>query len=173
MVKSIYLLMGIILLTGCDTRLHELTMRKTPYYGNELRIDGYYYSNMDEYNNSISVAVFYRDGFCINTHVDSPVNQDTLGYIENEILLNNTYIAKMKREPFHIGVFQIMYPDIQFEIWEFRSWPFTYSGNIVNDTTFIINKRMDNRAGKSYSENLTYRFKQFSQKPDSTNNFVK
>jgi hypothetical protein len=32
--------------TGCRKELHELSMAKTPYIGNELRIDGYYYSNL-------------------------------------------------------------------------------------------------------------------------------
>jgi len=172
MVKSIYLLMGIILLTGCDTRLRNLTMKKTPYFGNELRIDGYYYSNPDSYDGLINVAVFYRDGFCIHTN-GNPANQDTLSYIENEILLNDVYIAKLKNDPAHIGVFQITDTDIKFEVWEFKSWIFTHFGNIVNDTTFIINMRVDNRTNKSYPENLTYRFVQFSQKPDSTNVYVK
>ena len=73
MVKKIYLLIGIILLTGCDTRLRELTMKKTPYFGDELRIDGYYYSDAlhDQYasKDNINVAVFYRDGFCIYTGI--------------------------------------------------------------------------------------------------------
>ena len=77
------------------------------------------------------------------------------------------------KDPCNIGVFQIMYPDIQFEAWGFRSDPWTYFGEIVNDTTFITNKRRSNNTGKTYPENLTYRFQQFSQKPDSTNNFVK
>jgi len=176
MVKRIYLLIGIILLTGCDTRLRELTMKKTLYLGDELRIDGYYYSNpiLYEYTNEtpIRVAVFYRDGFCFHTWGE-PANQDTLGYIEREVLLNEAYIAKLKKEPTQIGVFRIIYPNIELETWEGRSCPFSYFGKIINDTTFIINKKVNNNMGKSFSENLTYQFQQFSQKPDSTNSFVK
>ena len=174
MVKRIYFLIAIVILSSCffDTKLHDLTMKKTPYFGDELRIDGYYHSNPvlnDE--RYIGVAVFYKDGFCIHTW-GRPVNQDTLSYIENELLLNDVYIAKIKNAPAHIGVFQIIYPDIQFEVWEYRSDPWCHFGKIVNDTTFIINKKKD-RTGKTYSVNLTYRFQQFSQKPDSTNNFLK
>jgi len=172
MVKKIYLIIVILLLTSCDTKLRNLTIEKIPYLGSELRIDGYYHSNIDSEGNIIGVAVFYRDGFCIHTWV-TPTNQDTLNYIENDILLNDAYINKMMKDPSHIGVFQIMYPNIQFEVWEFRSWPFTYYGSISNDTTFIINKRKINTSGKTYQENLTYRFKQFSPKPDSTSVYVK
>jgi hypothetical protein len=152
-------------------------MNKTPYLGNELRIDGYYYSNIawyDKYTDRtyIGISIFYRDGFCIHTWGE-PVNQDTLKCIENEILLNDSYIDKIKKEPSHIGTFQIMYPNIEFEVWEFRTDPFSHYGTILNDTTFIINKRVNNRIKETYTENLIYKFVPFSPKPDSTNVFVK
>jgi hypothetical protein len=146
-------------------------MTKTPYSGDELRIDGYYYSNIRPAN-YIGVAIFYMDGFCIHTWI-KPVNQDTLNYIESEILLNNECINKMKNTPSNIGVFRIMYPDIQIEAWEYRTDPTSHFGKIINDTMFIINKRVNNRTEETYSENLTYRFKQFSPKPDSTNVWIK
>ncbi len=171
MVKKKLILITLILLTSCNTGLINLTIKKIPYLGDELRIDGYYYSDLD-FNNNLSAAVFYKDGFCIHTRIASPVNQDTLNYIENEILLNDKYIAKMKKDPFHIGVFQIIYPNIEFEVWEYKAWTFTYSGKIINDSTFIINKSICNENGKIYLENLTYRFKPFSSKPDSTNVWI-
>jgi hypothetical protein len=146
-------------------------MQKTPYIGDELRVDGYYYSN-PYYENDICVAVFYRDGFCIHTRI-TPNGRDTLSYIENEILLNDKYISKLKNDPAHIGVFRIINSDIEFEIWEYRSWIFSHFGEIVNDTTFISNKRKSHSTNKTYTENLTYRFKQFSPKPDSTNVYIK
>jgi hypothetical protein len=146
-------------------------MQKTPYTGDKLKIDGYYYSN-PIYRNDIRVAIFYKDGFCIFTWA-TPNSQDTLNYIENEILLNDKYISELKSNPDHIGVFQIIDSDIEIEAWEYRSWIFTHFGKIVNDTTFIINKRKDNNSQKSYSEDITFRFKQFSPKPDSTNVWIK
>jgi len=178
MVKRIYLLIAAILLTSCVTWLdRDLRMKKIPYLGDELRIDGYYYSNIEYYSSldgirgSIGVAVFYRDGFCIYTEV-SPVNQDTLNYIENEFLLNKAYINKLKNNYGGLGVFQIMDTDIQFEVWLYKSDSQIHYGKIVNDTTFITNKRVS-MSNKTYPENLTYRFKQFSPKPDSTNVYVK
>ena len=171
MVKKYHILIAVFLLTGCYTTLHDLTMTKTPYFGDEVRVDGYYYSTIRQ-GNYIGVAVFYGDGFCIHTWIE-PTNQDFLQQIENEILLNNTVINRIKEIPTNIGVFQIMYPDIQFEIWEYRTDPTTFFGTILNDTTFIINKRVNNRIKKTYQLNLTYRFKQFSPKPDSTNVWIK
>jgi len=181
MVKRTYLLVGIILLTSCMGKLRHLTMPKTSYWGDELRIDGYYYSNSYSYfsldgNDPVykDVALLYRDGFCIHTLVKvSQATQDTLNYIENEVLLNDILTTKMKNEPYHIGAFRIIYPDITMEIWELRDAIFTHHGKILNDTTFIINKRRSNRTGKIIQENLIYRFVQFGPKPDSTNNFVK
>ncbi|MBT3206885.1 MAG: hypothetical protein HN704_03280 [Bacteroidetes bacterium] len=181
MVKRIYLLLVIILFVGCSKKLFDLTLSKTPYSGVELRIDGYYYSDeysiyaaaSDDYDSYVDIAVFYRDGFCIHTGTHLNSQEDTLIYIENEILLNEEYISDLKSTPQHIGVFQIRYPDIEFEIWEARTTTFSNYGEILNDSTFIINKKMNNGTGNTYSVNLTYRFKQFSPKPDSTNNFVK
>jgi hypothetical protein len=171
MVKKFYLLIAVFLLTSCYTKLNDLTMQKTPYNGEELRIDGYYYSDrwFDRYRN---IVVFYRDGFCIRAMLETTDN-DILKQIETDILLNEEYINKAKNVPTNIGVFQIMYPDIQFEVWEYRTDPTTYYGTILNDTTFIINKWVNNRTKETKSESLTHRFKQFSPKPDSTNVWIK
>jgi hypothetical protein len=173
MLIRFFTIISILLFVSCEKELHDLSMDKNPYTGDELRIVGYYYTNLTSAND-IGVAVFYRDGFCINTWV-KPINQDTLRYIENEILLNSTFINKIKSIPTHIGVFQINAKSIVFETWEAGRdiINFSHYGEILNDTTFLITKQVNNDSGKSSSEKLTYRFRQFSPKPDSTNNFIK
>jgi len=157
---------------SCEKELHKLSMTKTPYAGNELRIDGYYYSNQvfTDYN---GIAVFYRNGVCMNvfSRIES---QDTLSFIENEILLNEALMSNFRNTPNHIGVFQINAKSIEFETWEAGRDIITFSnyGEILNDTTFLITKQVNNDSGKSESLNLKYRFRQFSPKPDSTNNFI-
>ena len=157
---------------SCEKELHKLSMTKTPYAGNELRIDGYYYSNQvfTDYN---GIAVFYRNGVCMNvfSRIES---QDTLSFIENEILLNEALRSNFRNTPNHIGVFQINAKSIEFETWEAGRDIITFSnyGEILNDTTFLITKQVNNDSGKSESLNLKYRFRQFSPKPDSTNNFI-
>jgi hypothetical protein len=159
--------------TSCKKELHELSMSKTPYTGNELRIDGYYYSNLTSADD-IAIAVFYRDGVCINVYTRVE-GQDTISYIENEILLNESIISTFMSTPTNIGVFHINTESIEFETWEAGRDIITFSnyGEILNDTTFLITKQVNNDSGKSETLNLIYRFREFSPKPDSTNNYVK
>ena len=175
MVIRLFSFIAIILLisASCEKELHKLSIAKTPYTGNELRIDGYYYSNQTTAND-IGLAVFYRDGVCIHTFV--PIEgQNILDFIENEILLNEVLISRFWTTPTSIGVFQINAESIEFETWEAGRDVITFSnfGEIINDTPFLITKQVNNDSGTSYSENLLYRFKQFSPKPDSTNTFIK
>ena len=173
MVKKICLSISLVLLLiGCDTKRRYLTMNKAPYNGDELRIDGYYYSNPRYENGPIRVAVFYPDGFCFFIGVE-PKGTDTLSYIENEILLNDSYISKLKREPDHIGVFEVAYPDIVIEAWETKSIIFRWHGEIVDETTFLIKEAKSNRTNKVEQQNLTFRFVEFSPKPNSSNDFTR
>lgn len=157
----------------CEKEFHKLRMPKTPYTGNELRIDGYYYSNKTKDNN-IGIALFYRDGVCMHLF-ERPESPDTIGFVENDILLNNTLLSRLWSTPSNIGVFQINKTTIEFETWMAGRDIITFShyGQILNDTTFLLTKWTNNDSGKSYSEKLTYRFRQFSPKPDSTNTFIK
>jgi hypothetical protein len=151
-------------------------MVKTPYTGDELKIDGYYYSNPDS-ENHMSIAVLYRNGVCM--HIPVSLNysgQNVSDFVENDILLNDAFISRWKDKPACIGVFYINVESIKFERWEATGkniTTFSYSGKILNDTIFLLTKRVDNETNKSYSINETYRFKQFSPKPDSTSVFIK
>lgn len=175
MVTRLFLLIAIILFASasCKKELHELSMAKTPYTGNELRIDGYYYSNPTTENN-IGIAVFYRDGICMHLF-ERPESQDTIGFIENEILLNNTLMSRLWSTPSNIGVFKTNKESIEFETWIAGRdiTTFSHFGEILNYTTFLLTKWTNNDSGKTYLENLTYRFRHFSPKPDSTNTFIK
>ena len=183
MVKRIGILilfMGVLVFVGCSTQLAPLIMRKIPYTENKLRIDGYYYSDIDKEISDMAhnIAIFYRDGFCFHI-LTQPKGQDILQYIEDDILLDDCLISKLKNLPRQIGVFRIKNSGIEFEIWDGASMiggiigTFSYYGEIINDTTFIINNIVYNGNNKRASKYLTYHFKEFSQKPDSTNVFVK
>ena len=159
--------------SSCEKELHELSLSKTPYSGDELRVDGYYYSNLTSVDD-IAIAVFYRDGVCFNvyTRIES---QDTLNFIEKDILQDKSIISTFVSTPTNIGVFKIKEKSIEFETWEAGRDIITFSnyGKILNDTTFLITKQVNNDSGKSYSEKLTYRFRQYSPKPNCTNTFIK
>jgi len=151
-------------------------MKKKPYIGNKLRLDGYYYSNPDS-QGLISVAMFYRDGFCFHFSTSLSKSSDTLNFIENRFLKNDDFISRIKQRPSFIGVYQVRGESIKFETWWFEVALYTTSatryGKILNPTTLLIENRVDNRYKTSFSENQIYRFKQFSPKPDSTNTFIK
>lgn len=175
MVIRLYTFFALILLScaSCEKDREELSLLKTAYSGNELRIDGYYYSNPTPADD-IGVAVFYRDGVCINVYTRVE-DQDTLSFIENDILLNPSIISNFMSTPTNIGVYQINAPSIVFETWEAGRDIITFSnyGWILNDTTFLITKQVNNNTGTATYDNLTYHFRQFSPKPDSTNAFIK
>ena len=67
MIKKIgILLFAGLALTACEKELHDLTMSRMPYRGNELRTDGYYYSTIPNYSDpTIGVIVLYRNGACM------------------------------------------------------------------------------------------------------------
>jgi len=170
---SFFIVISILLLASCKKERHDLSLNKIPYTGNELRIDGYYYSNR-VFTDYAGIAVFYRDGTCIN--VFSRIESlDTTKFIENEILLNGSLMSSFMNTPSHIGVFTINKESIEFETWEAGRDIITFSnyGKILNDTTFSITKQVNNDNSKSDILNLIYKFKQYSSKPDSTNNFIK
>ena len=175
MVIKLYSFIAVMFLScsSCEKELHELSLSKTPYSGDELRVDGYYYSNLTSVDD-IAIAVFYRDGVCFNvyTRIES---QDTLNFIEKDILQDKSIISTFVSTPTNIGVFKIKEKSIEFETWEAGRDIITFSnyGKILNDTTFLITKQVNNDSGKSYSEKLTYRFRQYSPKPNCTNTFIK
>lgn len=169
----IFLVSIMFLVLSCEKKLYDLGMEKIPYDGNELKINGYYYSTPDS-NGDIGLAVFYRDGFCIHMFLDIN-SKDTLHYIENKYLLDNAFIIDIKQTPNWIGVFQIDNSKIEYETWvAMRHIPtFSYYGEILNDTTYKLTKWIANDIDVTYPLELTYKFKKFDFKPDSTNTFIK
>lgn len=172
MVKKLSIIIALTILFGCRKELYQLSMSRVPYTGNELKINGYYYSNLTS-SNDIGLAMFYRNGVCMfmYTRIES---QDTLSYIENEILLNDELMSECWSTPNHIGVFRINAGLIEFETWEAGRDIITFSssGVILSDTSFLLTEQVNNESGSSSSLNLKFRYNEFSPKPDSTNNFI-
>ena len=159
--------------SSCNEEFQELMMSRTPYVGDEIRIDGYYYSNLSS-NDLVGLGVFYRDGVCLHFFF-SPESADTTEYIESEFLLNDEFIEDAKSRPNWIGVFNIIGESMDYETFETARNTNTrsYFAEIINDTTFVLQKEVDNLTGNTFEENITYRFKKFSPKPDSTNTFIR
>lgn len=167
-------LIAILLCLGCTKKVEELSMNKSPYHGNELRIDGYYYSELTS-DNSVGLAVFYRDGVCIHLFLGISGTNDTLNFIEKEILLNRNLISSLWAEPSEVGVFDVNGQDLKLECWQAGRTirPFNFNCSILNDSTFYLNNVVTYIEGSTIHYNLPYHFKSFQPKPDSTNTFIK
>ncbi len=83
-------------------------------------------------------------------------------------------INRFKNEPNHFGVFQINGTSLEFEEWENGYDVITFSNfcNILNDTTFLRTKYIENQTGTEYSKKLLFHFRKFSPKPDSICPFI-
>lgn len=147
----------------------KLSLEKTPYTGNELRTDGYYY----EYNdNLISIYFLYKDGIILYAFSHKEIGLDE---IEKEMIENNMY-NDFQADKSRWGLFVVNGKTFQMERWTSStgfSLPVTRcKGYIENDTTFHITETFQSDTRKYYQGDWVYHFKQFNLKPDSTNNFI-
>ncbi|MBV7441059.1 hypothetical protein KRX57_06465 [Weeksellaceae bacterium TAE3-ERU29] len=184
MVKKVSLsfIFLLLLVASCEKDFYQLSMDRVPYSGTELKTNGCYYSNLRSDGRNINVAIFYRNGFCIHSTMDITRSefevkskQDTLKYVK-AFLEDKEVFKRFLNEPTSIGVFRIEGKDIEFETWENGYDVLTFSnyGKILNDSTFFINKFVQNQRGrKEYTVNLTYKFVEYSPKPDSISSFIK
>ena len=146
----------------------KFSMQRMDYSGNELRTDGYYYYFTQ--NNTV-VYFLYKNGIILCAHSYSSHN---LAAIEIEMVKLYSDIRKQKDG---WGVFYVNDNKMKYEIWNASTG---YSlptikriGLIENDTTFRITETYFSDIKKTDYKELVYRFKQFDNKPDSTNVYIK
>lgn len=150
-----------------------LSITRTPYNGNQLKINGYYYQkyNSQYYN----IHFFCSNGILIDF---SGGNMNSFEQIENYLNDPETLI-RIKNTKYSWGVFLVNGNNLKMEQWHPSSGgplpAYVRSGSILNDTTFQITEmyRMQNGKKTDISTiNEIYYYKAFSPKPDSTNKFV-
>jgi hypothetical protein len=149
----------------------EFSLQKTPYTGNELRLDGYYYCELPMVTDlySFEVIFFYRNGICYKfiAHSHEKINE----------ALKNSRKVKLELQKANWGLFTINGNTIKFEFLyltdELRKPVFVRKGIVLNDSTFHINESYRSDGSEQSKLDETYHFRQFSPKPDSTNNFIK
>ena len=165
-------LLGILLCLSlfCCNKLfpdEKLTLQREDYFGNELRTDGYYYT-FGENDKIRAVSFFYRNGIIIVRTGSLPADLD---YVE-KIIVDSDIKSKD-----HWGVFVIKRSSIQFEKWVgttgISAGLSKNMGNIINDTTIHFTERYNSEYDKTSAIKETWHFKQFDNKPDSTNNYIK
>ena len=160
-----------LFITSCNLLYpdEKLTLPRTDYTGDEIRTDGYYYRIIE---GRIIFRFFYKNGTVLSGGVFSFSNMD-----EAELKLID-YISKNKNRKWDWGVFIIESDKIEYEHWEPSIYENSLTtrrikGHIENDTTihFTETYTMENKKPRPFD--FVYHFKQFANKPDSTNNFIK
>jgi len=165
--KTLIILAMLFNLLNCGKdRDDKLNFLQQDFNGNQLRLDGYYYTEMENSEGIIySRYAFYKNGIVRDLGSTKNLNQVNF--------LNGNY-------KFDWGLFIIENEHIKFERWYSNSTgpylAYVRAGKILNDTTFHITEtyRLLNEEKTEFRLiDEIYHFKQFSPKPDSTNNFIK
>ncbi|MDR1274711.1 MAG: hypothetical protein LBK12_09200 [Odoribacteraceae bacterium] len=145
----------------------KLTIQRTAYTGNELRIDGYYYHFPTVPGGTI-IQFFYRNGIRLTGRYSGTTNLDS---VDMRIPEAN---SDLQHDKSGWGVFLISGNSIWYEKWDTSvggGLPVTKSfGHVLNDTTFLRMYSIAN--GKKFIDNEIWHFRKFSLKPDSTNRWI-
>jgi hypothetical protein len=155
----------------CNTLFpdEKLSMQRVDYLGNEIRTDGYYYYFTK--NNNTVVYFLYKNGIILCAHSYSTHN---LNFVEAEMVKIYSEIRKQKDG---WGIFIVDSKKIEYEMWNASTGTSLPSmkckGYIENDTTFYITETYYSDMKKTESKETVYHFKQFANKPDSTNIYIK
>ena len=172
--KSLILSILSIMITQCSFFMDDdsLSIPLTPYTGDQLRIDGYYYLIGYDGKTIHSAYFFYGNGVLISCNGAKSSLEEMDNYIKEEFLDSQIY----KRRKIDWGVFLIEGNNIKFERWypSQRPYPaFVREGVVLNNTTFHITKSYRSNGTEEREKDEIYYFRPFSPKPDSTNNFIK
>ncbi|MCK9301406.1 MAG: hypothetical protein M0P23_08530 [Bacteroidales bacterium] len=173
--KRILYILLLLSLSSCEIELEDMYLTRNNYISDKLRIDGYYY---DKEPNSDRVALgyfFYQNGVSYDSNNDY---LDSFNEIEESI---KNYNEVYKKYAYGWGVFIVKDSTILIEQYVQsalnKKLTAIFSGEILNDTTFTLNERykLDQNGDKYdvYEFDVTYHFRQYSSKPDSTNNYIK
>ena len=161
--KFISIILLLVLFCSCIKTLpdEKLTIIRTPYIGNEIRLDGYYFEFLPGYN-TYSNLIFYRNGVLMSFDYTNKIE---------DFYNNNKYLESVRKDKDSWGVFIVKNDTVIVQEWYsnpnyiIQYLTSNYKLKILNDTTLYIGTQNGNSA--------TYHFKKFSPKPDSTNVFIK
>jgi hypothetical protein len=150
----------------------KLTLQRKDYNGNELKIDGYYFRE-DKISSRVIIYFLYNNGILL--YGGAPLISE-IEKREREFTNGDWYHTR-KNDKAAWGIFCIDEQKIKIEKWEASTGiglpVYMREGNILNDTTFhIIYGHKSDESNKSNLDEL-WHFKQFANKPDSTNVYIK
>ncbi len=158
-----------------DQQDEELHLQKTPYFGDELRIDGFYFREIVQ-NNSTQVFFLYQNGIILGGNV---YTGDDWEKKLQESIASNLYNEVSKSYKSRWGLYSIKDSTIIFEKW-YPASPgprvtIAREGTILNDTTFHLQRSFRFENGKRVNireRDELFHFRQFNPKPDSINPFL-
>lgn len=177
--KKVLIIMGLIsLITSCCSKIFPkkddfLTIPRTQYNGDELRLDGYFYQKWENGTKYSNIVFLYNNG--IFFQIGGSGDMSEIDDYANQSLLFNSDVKDRKAFG---GGYLVEDKNIIYERWEGTELGYLVyreEGNIVNDTTFIMTEVSRMKQGvKTEIRPIewTYHFKAFSPKPDSTNSFI-
>jgi len=145
----------------------ELTIKRTPYIGNEIRTDGCYYRIIGPDSIQAAYIFYYRNGI-VFFFADS-VNITSLDQFTSLKMFRNN---KTSWRVFTISDNNIIISQGWGDPWNSGRPLITSYSKILNDTTIQGIKTIDSRTGE-WKHDYIVRFRKFSPKPDSTNVFIK
>jgi hypothetical protein len=165
----------VMLISCCSTLFpdEKLTMQREDYKGNELSIDGYYHrQEVTETNSRTMVMFLYRNGIVLSCGSFSTID---LNCVEEDMPNRYNLLKKNKNG---WGIFSINENLIQIEQWvESPSGAnlsiYRRSGYIENDATIHFTESYYSGRNETKQIDEVWHFKQFDNKPDSTNVYIK
>lgn len=168
----LFILLFMLISIGCRKQ-EKVSIERVDYTGIELRTDGYYYS-LEE--TEIGLMVLFRNGVLFS-YGKYGINQYSLSDLENDIIGSEIVNESIDNSEFGWGVFSIDNSDVFYEYYStgapispVKTWAF--EGVIIDDSTFQLQKFINNYTDEEIQIEEIYYFKQYSPKPDSTNSWV-
>jgi hypothetical protein len=170
MIKNILIICSCLLCQACG--LPDLITPREVLRTN-LRLDGYYVYNYDGISR---VKFLYKNGVIFNFGQISAMSDVEMQKLIRESVAK--YGNKYRKNSTNWEVFNVSGTLITMEHWNSSlgsrsERTIIEKGTITNDKSFGITAKYDRKGKKIDSSTETYIFKQFSPKPDSTNNFIK
>ncbi len=155
----------LLLVIGSCVALKPMKMKRAENLSEKFRLDGYYVQCSNEGNGYYrQVKIFYRNGVMIN--FDGKFEQNCIAETNRYLQRNDLNLTSV---PYWLGIYQVIRNDsLVLESWYSTDYYYPTiqsAGKILNDTTLLIEY-------PKYPID-TFRFVEFSPKPDSTNKFIK
>jgi hypothetical protein len=169
---------GIAVTSASCQKRYDLGISRIPYTGNELKINGFYYSPAeigeggDILKKEGMILLFFRNGIAMIQPVYIMDGVDSLQTIAN--LLQALPTEWMLRTSSGFGTFIISSGTLNMSFW-LKEWDcicYQYEASILNDSTFMTTSFFTSKSsGKNWYKRV-FHFKQYSPKPDSTCVFI-